>query len=147
MDRIGAIKEAMRREICSVSLPAPVSFWNRVRLSLLFFGLICFLSGFAVGKAQAAPAGEVKYIIQCQFIGTTGNSVGPCVTVGINRHRPVMVSAYVIDPNSASYIDALTTPFNYSLGGAFWAFGFVGVMILYFSSHIIGLVLKAVKNG
>lgn len=37
--------------------------------------------------------------------------------------------------------------FDTVAAGAFWAFGFAGVMILYFTSHVIGLVLKAVKNG
>lgn len=37
-------------------------------------------------------------------------------------------------------------PYDYATGGAFWAFGFTGVLILYFSSHVIGLVLKAVRR-
>jgi hypothetical protein len=36
--------------------------------------------------------------------------------------------------------------FDPLVGGAFFSFGFAGVMLLYFSSHSIGLVLKAVKN-
>lgn len=147
MDRIGIFRDAYRLENRRVFLLVPVPFWRRVCLSLLFFGLICFLSGFAAGKAQAVPAGTVEYIIECKFTGTTGNSSAPCVTIGSNRYGPVMVQSYVIDPASAFYIDQLTTPFDYVLGGAFWAFGFAGVMILYFSSHVIGLVLKAVKHG
>lgn len=147
MDRIGAFRDAYRLENRRVFLLVPVPFWRRVRLSLLFFGLVCFLSGFAAGSAQAVPAGSVEYIVECKIIGTTGNSTAPCVTVGGNRFGPVMVQSYVLDPASSTYIDVLTTPFDYALGGAFWAFGFAGVMILYFSSHVIGLVLKAVKNG
>jgi hypothetical protein len=36
--------------------------------------------------------------------------------------------------------------FNGGVSAGFFAFGFVGVMLLYFSSHAIGLVVKAVKN-
>lgn len=42
-----------------------------------------------------------------------------------------------------------TTPaetYDYAALGAFWAFGFTGVMLLYFSSHVIGLVVKAVRD-
>lgn len=147
MDRIGVITKSCRIEELRLSPLAPVPFWRRVRFLLVIFGLISFFSGFAAGQAQAAPAGSVEYLIECKIIGTNGNSTAPCVTVGANRYAPVMVQAYVIDPLSASYIDQLSTPFDYALGSAFWAFGFSGVMILYFSSHVIGLVLKKVRNG
>lgn len=38
-------------------------------------------------------------------------------------------------------------PFDYTLAGAFWAWGFTAVLVLYFSAHVIGLVLKQVRNG
>lgn len=38
-------------------------------------------------------------------------------------------------------------PYDYATGGAFWAFGFTGVMTIYFAAHVIGLVLKFIKNG
>ncbi|WP_341916420.1 hypothetical protein [Polaromonas sp. YR568] len=44
---------------------------------------------------------------------------------------------------------ASTTPaesYDYAALGSFWAFGFTGVMLLYFSSHVIGLVVKAVRE-
>lgn len=37
--------------------------------------------------------------------------------------------------------------FDSSMGASFWAFGFTGVLVLYFTSHVIGLVLKKVRNG
>lgn len=42
-----------------------------------------------------------------------------------------------------------TTPaqtYDYTVLGAFWAFGFTGVMLLYFTSHAVGLVVKAVRD-
>lgn len=148
MDRIGALREAYRLEHRRMFLPAPVPFWRRVRLSLLFFGFLCFLSGFAVGQAYAVPAGSTQYVLECvPRVPTTGTSIAPCVNVSGAGYRPVQVQAYVIDPAFSSYIDELTTPFDYTLGSAFWAFGFTGVMILYFSAHVIGLVLKKVRNG
>lgn len=97
MGNLGAIKQAMRLENRRVFLPVPVPFWRRVRLSLLFFGLFCFLSGFFVGRADAA-GGSLQYIVECNVIGTSGDSTAPCVTVGANRYGPSMVQAYVIDP-------------------------------------------------
>lgn len=147
MDRIGAMRDYYRLQNQPMLTPAPVSFWRKARLFLVLFGLFCFLFGFLAGNAFAVPAGSVQYIVECQVTGTTGNSTAPCTTIGSNRYAPNIVQAYVIDPASASYIDQLTTPFDYALGSAFWAFGFTGVMILYFSSHVIGLVLKKVRNG
>lgn len=40
----------------------------------------------------------------------------------------------------------LSAPYDYVMGAGFWGFGFAGVMILYFTAHVIGLVLKGVKN-
>lgn len=148
MDWIGAMREAYRLEQRRMFLPALVPFWRRLRLSLVIFGLLCFLSGFAAGKAQAAPAGSVQYIIECvPSVPVSGTSIAPCVNVDAVGYSPAQVQAYVVDPAFASYIDELTTPFDYTLGSAFWVFGFTGVMILYFTSHVIGLVLKKVKNG
>lgn len=153
MDRIGVFREASRLENRRMFLTSPVPFWRRVfwrktRLALGMFGLLCFLSGFAAGKAQAVPAGSVQYALECiPRVPASGTSLAPCVNVGTVGYRPVQVQSYVIDSASASYIDQLTTPFDYALGSAFWAFGFSGVMILYFSSHVIGLVLKKVRNG
>lgn len=39
------------------------------------------------------------------------------------------------------------TEYDYATGAAFWAFGFTGVMISYFSSHLVGLVLRLVRRG
>lgn len=61
MDRIGAIKDYMRSQNRRDSSFAPVPFWRRVRLSIIVFCLICFLSGFVVGQAHAdtIPADRV----------------------------------------------------------------------------------------
>lgn len=140
MNRIGAMRNAHRLENRRALPSAPILIWRRVRLSIVGFGLLCFLSGFAAGQAYAVPAGTLQSIVVC----VPGSpSKAPCAS----GFLPVEMSAYVIDPASASYLDALTTPFDYALGGAFWAFGFAGVMILYFSAHVIGLVLKSVRNG
>lgn len=148
MDRIGVITKSCRMEELRLSPLAPVPFWRRVRFLLVIFGLISFFFGFAAGQAQAVPLGSVQYVVECiPRVPASGNSLAPCVNVGAVGYRPIQVQSYVIDPLSASYLDQLSTPFDYALGSAFWAFGFSGVMILYFSSHVIGLVLKKVRNG
>lgn len=148
MDRIGAMRDYYRLQNQPMLTPAPIPSRRRVPLLMILLGLIAFFSGFAARDAQAASAGSVQYIVECVLSGSTTNTA-PCSKVGTSTagYKPVMVQAYVIDPASASFIDQLTTPFDYALGSAFWAFGFTGVMILYFSSHVIGLVLKKIKNG
>lgn len=54
--------------------------------------------------------------------------------------------AYVIDPSASSYIDAVSTPYNYADGGALWAFGFAFTLGLWLVAKNIGLVLNAVKR-
>jgi hypothetical protein len=91
-------------------------------------------------------AGSTQYTIQCVLKSpNNGNSTAPCVTVGANRYVPVMVQTYEIDPASASYIDAIATPFDYALGTSFFMFGFCGIIFLHLMSHGIGLVLKMVR--
>lgn len=38
-------------------------------------------------------------------------------------------------------------PFDYQLAGQFWAFGFTVLISLYLLSHVIGLILKFVRNN
>lgn len=38
-------------------------------------------------------------------------------------------------------------PFDYQLAGQFWAFGFTVLISLYLISHVIGLVLKMVRDN
>lgn len=54
--------------------------------------------------------------------------------------------AYVVDPASASYLDAVASPYNYTQGGALWAFGFSFVLGLWFVSKNIGLIMEAIRK-
>lgn len=76
---------------------------------------------------------------------------GVCVSSGVSPLTLQQAAAldWVIanQPALQSAVNQSTEVFDSALGGAFWAFGFVGVMILYFSSHVIGLVLKKVRHG
>lgn len=54
--------------------------------------------------------------------------------------------AYVVDPGSAAYIDAVSTPYDYAQGGALWAFGFAFTLGLWLVAKNIGFVLNAVKR-
>lgn len=73
---------------------------------------------------------------------------GVCVASGSSSALTVAQAA-ALDWLIANQPDltASTEVFDSAVGGAFWAFGFVGVLILYFSSHVIGLVLKHVRQG
>lgn len=166
MDRIGAIMEAMSRENRLMVIPALVPFSRRFRLSVVAFGLLCFLSGFWTCNAQA------NYAMNGQCFAT-----GPEALDSFNSRYPYFetatsspswwsVASSSLSGQNLSVILRLGTVnqplitvavpncaqvtnenFDSVLGGAFWAFGFAGVMILYFSSHVIGLVLKSVRHG
>lgn len=43
-------------------------------------------------------------------------------------------------------IAPVSLPYDYQSGAAFWAYGFSSLLILYVVSHIIGLVVKAVRD-
>lgn len=52
-----------------------------------------------------------------------------------------------ITVSSGSVSPSTVTDYDYATGAAFWAFGFTGVMISYFSAHLVGLVLRFVRGG
>lgn len=90
--------------------------------------------------ASDTPGGACQLHISLNFNKATivGLTANHCVADKQNTHFPI-IKVCEPYPTSGTY--------DYALGGAFWAFGFTGVMLMYFSSHLIGLVLKAVRNG
>lgn len=162
MDRIGAIKEAMRLESRPVVASAPIRFSLGLRVVVFFllFGIL----GFSVGKAQAnfaisdkcfatAPEALDAFNSRYPFFDIAKLewwSVGASSITGQNINvilRRQGVNQPLITTAISNCTEITNEPFDTALGGAFWAFGFAGVMILYFSSHVIGLVLKSVRHG
>lgn len=48
--------------------------------------------------------------------------------------------------SSVQSSNSITTNFDYQLSGQFFAFGFTAVLSLYLISHVIGLVIKTVRD-
>lgn len=100
------------------------------------------------------PAGTLQQVVVCSAALPIAGAVelrnGGTNTViycdAARSMREWRFSAYVIDPASASYIDAIATPYNYAQGGAIWAFGFSFVLGLWFVSRNIGMILDAVRK-
>jgi hypothetical protein len=87
----------------------------------------------------------LQYVIECVSNGGSV-AVSPCTSVGSVGYAPVMYQAYVVDPSLGAAFVASQAPMDYTLAGEFFAFGFTGIALLFFSSHGIGLVLKSVRG-
>lgn len=91
-------------------------------------------------------AGSVQYVIKCVPTGTA-QSFAPCTAVGSSGYGPVMTQAYVIDPASASYIDALTVPFDYAYASGLFTLSFSMVVGLFVVSRYAGVILDFIRRG
>lgn len=68
-------------------------------------------------------------------------------STSLSALTPEQLSALNWLTANQSSLSASVGVFDPINGAGFFAFGFAGVLILFFSSHIIGLVLKQVKHG
>ncbi|OJB00173.1 hypothetical protein BGV48_20215 [Burkholderia ubonensis] len=55
--------------------------------------------------------------------------------------------AYVIDPASASYIDAVAQPFDYVQAAGFWGLAFTTVISLWLVSHSAGAIVNFLRRS
>ena len=92
------------------------------------------------------PLGSVEYVVKCVPVGSTGNSTAPCDTINGVRYAPQMMQAYVIDPASQGYLDALAVPFDYIEAGAIWSFFFTFVVGLWLVAKNVGLIIEAIRK-
>jgi hypothetical protein len=58
---------------------------------------------------------------------------------------PAPIDAYVVEPASASYFDAVAEPYDYINGAAFWAFAFVFTLTLYIGTRVYGTIINMVR--
>lgn len=89
--------------------------------------------------------GSVQYVITCVSSGS-GTSTAPCGKVAGVGYKPLMVPAYVVDPASQSYLEAVVAPFDYELATKYFGFGFSGVAGVFLASYCIGLVVGMVRR-
>lgn len=83
-------------------------------------------------------AGTLENVILCRASAT------PAAPCGAGE-APTVVQAYVLDPAGASFFDAVSQPYDYSVGAAFWGFAFVFTMTLYLSTRILGTLINMVR--
>jgi hypothetical protein len=92
--------------------------------------------------------GSVQYVIQCKPRTDGGAASAPCGTdASGTAYQPVMVQAYVADPGAASYFDAMSEPFDYSQGMAFFSTACSFALLAWFVARNAGAVLAVIRRG
>jgi len=90
--------------------------------------------------------GIVKTILVCVPLAS-GPSVAPCADDAGISYAPQQQQAYVLEQASSSTIEAFlaqsTQPFDPAVAGAFFEFGFAGVVSMWFLGKACRGVLKA----
>lgn len=87
-----------------------------------------------------AALGTLQDIVICHPLGVDASPVCPPGTA------LKIVSAYVLDPAAAAYIDSFATPYDYANGVAFWAWGFTTILILALVSRSAGTIIETLKR-
>jgi hypothetical protein len=108
------------------------------------------LCGYSVGS-WGSPA-----VYQIQTLAQTPSDLGTCtfVLVSGTEYSTALQLAAATGGNgnngngngNTGTGTTTTEPFDYQLAAEFWAFGFTAVVSLYLLSHVIGLVLKFVRD-
>lgn len=86
--------------------------------------------------------GTLQSIVVCVDSSTPTPAFSPCPSGQVTQ----VMSAYVLDPSSANLLQALNTPFDYTVAGAFWVSSFVFTLTLYFFSRFIGQIIAMVRR-
>ena len=118
-----------------------------------------YYSGLCYADAPGALAAHKSAFpkIDASFMLTIAAS--PAATITTNGFLVSTLSRFDLSKNAAnnnpqtfqtsiqlSQCFVPTGDFDGAVSASFFAFGFVGVMLMYFSSHIVGLVIKAVRD-
>lgn len=82
--------------------------------------------------------GSLQSVIVCQASST---ELAPCPA----GQAPAVVQAYVLDPASSTFLDAIAQPFDYANGSAFWLSAFMFTLALYIGSRIYAAVIGVVR--
>jgi hypothetical protein len=90
--------------------------------------------------------GVVKTIMVCAPLAT-GPSVAPCADDAGISYAPQQVQAYVLEQASSPTVEAMLTsstqPFDPATAGAFFEFGFAGVVSMWFLGKVCRSILKS----
>ncbi|MGN6804346.1 MAG: hypothetical protein ACTHJZ_00205 [Trinickia sp.] len=96
-------------------------------------------------------AGSVQIIAVCGPTVGAINVAGRSISCGTDANgNPLYLAtlqAYVLDPSSASYIDAVAQPFDYVQAAGFWGLAFTTVITLWLVSHGAGAIVNFVRRA
>ena len=90
--------------------------------------------------------GSLQNVIVCIPV-TSGASIAPCSMVGGVKQKPVMQTAYVIDPASATFFDMAVEPLNTASVATVFSVGFSFVLLCFLVARGIGVVLDLIRKG
>lgn len=86
--------------------------------------------------------GSLQTIIVCGP-SADGSTTTPCAT----GQAPQVTQAYVLAPDSASFIDQAAAPFDYAVAAVFWTSSFVLTIWLYVLPRGIGEIVRMVRRA
>lgn len=100
------------------------------------------------------PAGTLQQVVVCASVSPAAGAVelrnGSNAAVlycdAARTTRQWRYEAYVVDSASASYIDAVATPYDYAHGSALWAFAFAFTLGIWVVSKNAGMVINAFRR-
>ncbi|MEK6368040.1 MAG: hypothetical protein V4803_16620 [Burkholderia gladioli] len=96
-------------------------------------------------------AGSVQTIAVCGPSTGVISVAGHAALCGTDANgNPLYLTtmrAYVLDPSSASYIDALAQPFDYVQAAGFWGLAFTTIVTLWLVSHGAGAIVNFVRRA
>lgn len=91
-------------------------------------------------------AGSLQNVIVCVPV-SSGASVAPCVTVGGVKQKPVMQTAYVINPDSAELFDMAVEPLSKTDSAMIFSVGFTMVLLCFVVARSFGVILGMIRRG
>lgn len=97
----------------------------------------------AVGSAQAL----LVCVTAAPGDGTTPIDQQICPPVGGQYFHLQTLSAYVLSPDSAGFLDSIAQPFDYSIAAGFWGVAFTTVVGLWLVARSAGAVISVVRRG
>ncbi|WP_230947151.1 hypothetical protein [Burkholderia cepacia] len=94
--------------------------------------------------------GTVQNVLLCTPVASDQSSAVDqqvCPPLGNQYFRIQTQQAYVIDPASSSYIDAIAQPIDYMAAAGFWGLAFTTIITLWLVSHGAGAIVNFLRRS
>lgn len=85
-------------------------------------------------------SGSIQQLLVCSDV-PNAVTVAPCPA----GQAPSLIDAFVLSPSAASFVDAVSAPYDYTLGIVYWSVAFGFTLMLYLSARFIGQILNLVR--